>query len=196
MKKITLIAIVVLSVLMLASAANAQLGMKGIKVGLNMANFGGDVEDTDMKMGLVAGGFITYNLGVIELQPEVLFSMQGCKYDFGDETYSLKFNYLEIPVLVKYNFTMPGTIKPNVFAGPAFGFLLSAKDEDVDIKDYYKSMDMGLAFGAGITTNLQAYKLLFDVRYTMGLMNIYDEEEGEDYSVKNAVISVNAGIGF
>lgn len=159
----------------------------GLKAGVNLANFSGDVEDNKMKIGLNVGAFAKFSLTeAISLQPEVVFSAQGAKYDGEEGEGKLNLNYLNIPVLFQYN-TTSGFYGET---GPQIGFLMSAKDkpeegDDVDVKDGFKSTDFSWAIGAGFLT-----KSGFGVnaRFNLGLGNIL--EESGDYKMKNSVIQI------
>jgi len=123
--------------------------------------------------------------------------MKGTKEDGGDG--KIKLNYIEIPVLLKFKPAMEGNFKPAIFAGPAVGFLMSAKaddgEEEEDIKDFTKSIDFGIAFGAGFMYMMEnGGGITFDARYTMGMGTIDDTEDDAD--VKNANISFMLGYSF
>jgi len=180
-KKIALFAVVAL----MAVSASAQLKF-GVKGGVNLANLTGDVSDTKMKIGFMVGGFANYAINdQLSVQPELMFSQAGCKYEVLDETYKMNLNYIVLPVMVKYSF---GNI--NVQAGPQFGYLLSAEDDGTDIKDGMKSIDLGLNIGAGyqIMENLGV-----EARYNLGLTNIVDEGNDE---VKTNGIQVLVSYSF
>lgn len=180
-KKIALFAVVAL----MAVSANAQLKF-GVKAGLNLANLGGDMEDTKMKIGLMVGGFANYAINdQLSIQPELMFSQAGAKYEVLDETYKMNLNYIVLPVMLKYSF---GAI--NLQAGPQLGFLLSAEDDGEDIKEFLKSTDLGLNIGAGyqIMENLGV-----EARYNLGLSNIVDEGDDE---VKTNGIQVLVSYSF
>ncbi len=215
MKKLTL-TMLVLGILAMLMAGTAQAQMKmefGVKGAFNLANVTGDVENNKMMMAFGGGIFARMMPSPqFTIQPEVLFMMKGTKFDdfdLGGVAYTdakWVYNYVEIPVLAKYMIPMEGNISPNIFAGPALGLLMSAKekgtadgeDYDVDIKDLLKSIDFGVAFGAGVDVAMgEKGKLTFDARYTLGLTNTLDVPEGgADVSVKNANISVMVGYAF
>jgi len=175
---------------------------KGIKVGLNLANFTGEDADPPagvdkkMRMGLAVGGFITYSFNeILAVQPEVLFSMKGAKYEADGSTSTTKLSYIEIPVLAKLMLATQSNMKPNFFIGPSLGILMSAKAEDVDIKDDVKSTDFGFVMGAGVNMNMvSGSAITFDARYTMGLTSL--DNTDADAKIKNGVISVFAGYSF
>jgi hypothetical protein len=177
---------------------------------------GDDVEDfTDLlggaqksRIGFCAGGFITFNItGMFAIQPEVLYTMKGSRYEeeILGETFKLwiKLDYLEIPVLVKIMAPSPGGVNPYLFAGPVFALKLSSKmkaeyageSAEEDIEDL-KGTDFGLVIGAGVDFGFGASgmgKMTLDVRYSLGLSTISDFE-GDD--VKNGVFSLMVGFSF
>ena len=63
----------------------------------------------------------------------------------------------------------------------------------LDIKDFSSSVDFGLNFGLG-------YKLdqgiNFNVRYNLGLSNVYDDEDSDDMTVNNSVFQISVGYFF
>ena len=156
----------------------------GIKAGASFANiFGEDVFDQEFKLGLAAGGFLTFSFSDrVALQPELLFVMKGSRYEttrFGDYRESMNFNYVEFPLLVTY-IVSRGPIALNAFAGPALAFKLSAKvkyewegiEEEEDMEDV-KSTDVGLTVGVGTGYRVgRSGRLTLDFRYTLGLANI------------------------
>ena len=189
----------------------------GIKIGASSAKLHGeDVEDFEdflgedliSKLGFSAGVFITFNITeMFAIQPEVLYTMKGAKYEeeiFGE---TLKFwvnlTYLEIPLLAKIIVPTQGIVKPCLFAGPALAIKLSGKakaeyageTEEENIEDM-KGTDFGLVIGAGLDFGLGAPgmgKLTVDIRYSLGLSTISDFE---DEDVKNGVFSLMIGFSF
>ncbi|SFD85462.1 porin family protein [Flavobacterium phragmitis] len=191
MKKIILSAIAVMAF----AFTNAQETRFGVKGGLNLSTLTGEYEDdTKSLVGFHVGGFA--EIKVIErlaIQPELLFSAQGARFEDVFGKYDAKLNYINIPVLAKFYITKQFTVE----AGPQLGFLVSAKIEGEDAKDIYKSADFGFNFGAGynFTDNFSA-----GVRYTLGLSGVYDNdnEDLEDYldSSKNSNFAVYAAYKF
>ncbi|MWB94674.1 outer membrane beta-barrel protein [Flavobacterium sp. GA093] len=209
MKKIIMTAAAVLAF----AYTNAQEVKFGVKAGLNIANQTGDVVGTESLVGFHVGGFAEIKLtDKFSIQPELLYSAQGAKYDFSEPEFDsfeegkLKLAYLNIPVMAKFYVTEKFTVE----AGPQIGFLLSAKDdysgsfmgesysENEDVKDGYKSIDFGVNFGAGydFTENLSV-----GLRYNLGLSNIVETEDAEEFdvddvSVQNSVFSLSVGYKF
>ncbi|WP_316636337.1 outer membrane beta-barrel protein [uncultured Flavobacterium sp.] len=192
MKRIILAAIAV----MVFGFANAQKTRFGVKGGLNLTSFaGGNYYNTKSLVGFQLGGFA--EIKVIErlsIQPEVLFSTQGAKFNGGSSgDFDNKLNYINIPVLAKFYITKQFTVE----GGPQLGFLVSAKSDGHDVKDSYKSVDAGFNFGAGynFTDNVSV-----NLRYTIGLSNIgdYNTNTAQQYydSPKNSVLALTLGYKF
>lgn len=178
-----------------ASFAGVQAQAKfGLKAGLNVSSLTGDIEDVKSKIGFNVGGFAELPLAsAFSLRPEVVFSAQGAKAEGEGQDVSLNVGYLNVPVLGKW------TSESGFFAetGPQVGFLLNAKLKaegvDVDMKDFYKSIDFGWAFGIGYEF---AENLGVNGRYNLGLANIADSDSDEGGSVKNSVIQVGVFYKF
>jgi hypothetical protein len=159
--------------------------------------------DSKFKFGMAFGLMAELPLGEsgFAIQPEVLYVMKGGKAGFPegeaegyDITMKVKMDYVEVPVLIKYNFPTQGTISPNLFAGPVVAFNVAAKvesegypveagedfpSEDIENK---KSVDFGIAFGGGLGLAVgETGKLTFDVRYTLGLADLFDDISESEY---------------
>lgn len=180
--------LLVSAILLATGFVNAQDIKFGAKLGLNIANISGDIEDNKALFGANLGGFAEITLSdKLAFQPELLFSMQGSKY----EDIATKLNYINIPLLAKYNLNE----KFSVLAGPQIGFLMSAKlkdsNESLDVKDGFNTFDFGLNVGAGynVTENI-----IVDARYNFGLSNILKDSDG--VSQKNSVIQLSVGYKF
>jgi hypothetical protein len=152
--------------------ANAQISY-GVKGGLNVANIGGeDVDGNKAKLGFHLGGFVNIPVAEsISVQPELVFSGQGAKFE-GDSKYAM--NYLNIPVVGRF------TTKSGFFAetGPQLGFLVSAKakqdGEKTNVKDYFKKTDLSWALGVGYLTQSN---IGVSARFNLGLSKL--DEDGE-----------------
>ncbi|GEQ86550.1 hypothetical protein ULMS_20580 [Patiriisocius marinistellae] len=176
----------------------------GAKAGLNVASIGGDAY-----AGL--GGLdsrIAYHIGVFaeiplimkfSIQPELLYSAQGSQFGgvFGfDDDYDQKLNYINAPILVKYNVIkgLSGEL------GPVVGFLLSAdggrafnnNGVEVDNKDAFNSLDIGVAIGASYAMD---NGFIGGLRYNKGVSNINDSDFTNNKN-QNNVFQVWAGYSF
>ena len=181
MKKIILTAAAVFAF----GFANAQDTKYGVKGGLNSSTLSG-ADGAKSIIGLNLGGFVEFKVSdKFSVQPELLYSMQGAKSDFG----TLNMNYINIPVMAKYAVAD----KFNLQAGPQIGFLMSAKFDSVDVKDSMKSMDFGVNLGAGYDIT---EKMSLDLRYNLGLAQTQKELAAGETAVKNSVIQLSFGYKF
>src|SRR5262245_36351696 len=125
-------------VMVLAVYSYGQGISGGVKAGMNLANqkysFDGISLDTKAKPGIHGGVFVLAMINEkFGVQPELLYSMQGSKWDFDGDDGKFKFDYINIPVLLRYNITE----MISIHAGPQIGFLMSAEmeNEDGDTED-------------------------------------------------------------
>jgi long-subunit fatty acid transport protein len=167
--------------------ANAQETKFGAKAGLNMSNITGDNSgDNKMKIGFQVGVFA--NIGIAEqfaVQPELLYSAQGAKFDGG----SSELNYINIPIMLQYIVAE----KLRLEAGPQIGILMSAKTKidgvgSIDSKDGTNTTDLGVGVGIGYDV---AENINLGLRYTIGVSNI--NKEGD---AKNANSNLAFAIGY
>ncbi|MDD4050715.1 MAG: porin family protein [candidate division Zixibacteria bacterium] len=189
---------------------------KGFKLGFDIANINTDYDELDefldSRVAFIGGAYMTYSFDRhFAVQPEIFYVMKGAEKDLFFITAHWSSDYLEVPVLLKYDFMPDGPVHPNLFVGPALDVLLSSKfkisDYEVDVSDGMKTIDFSLVFGGG----LDYKRFVFDVRYTLGLVNTVDAEkvneltgalpddsyylEG-DPSIKNTNISFMVGVKF
>lgn len=172
MKKLALVFLAGISF----ATSNAQFQF-GVKAGANFSTLSGsDVQDAKSLVGLNAGVFAKLPIAhSLSIQPELLYSGQGAKFDNGTFTETQTVNYFNIPVLLKYhNFT--GFF---LETGPQFGFLLSANDKisgnSASDKAYFKSSDFSWVFGVGY--KIPTTQLSIDARYALGISNIEDTDK-------------------
>lgn len=150
-------------------------------------------------MGGIYWGF---NLGLFTIQPEALYVRMGARMEEGADWMEDRFDYIQIPVLLKLNL-LPGPVSPMIYGGGYYSFLLSAKgvasidgeEESTDIKDQLTSNDYGFVFGGGIDFRLVAVKISAEVRYNLGMANIAKDAE-PGFSVKNKSLMFLVGISF
>ncbi len=187
MKKLIIIALGVICF----SYIQAQVSF-GIKGGLNLASqsvSGSGISlDEKLKPGIHFGVYSTIMFSEhLGLQPELLYSIQGTKFDAQDDA-SFNFNYVNVPILLRYDINK----FINIHAGPQLGILTSAKSDDgtneEDVKDYIKSADVAAAFGLGVDL---PFGLNFSLRYNLGLLDVESEED--DFEIKNRNIQISVG---
>lgn len=116
-----------------------------------------------------------------------------------------KVEYVRLPLKTIYFFGKNGQkLRPKLYAGPSFGFLLSAKTKfdgqglgssETDLKDSFKGFDFGLLIGAGFNYQIsKVTSLNLDLGYTNGFMNVYKDNFSS--SACNRNLSLNVGVAF
>ncbi|MBZ5696826.1 MAG: PorT family protein [Acidobacteriia bacterium] len=193
---------------------------KGIKLGVNSANFRGqfaDLFDTKPKLGFVGGPYVAVGLGPsFTVQAEALYSMKGSKVtsqllsptggSLGKFDTFINVDYIDVPILLRGTLLPTPVVTPVFYAGPTFGFPLQGK-VDAGVRGTQtlkrsdlKSPDVGAAFGVGIGIRIGGQQLLADLRYTTGFNNVYkinrtlySEPVAESI---NSVFSLMVGIGL
>lgn len=207
MKKRWLVWSAVFGLLFLAvnRAEAVQIAAKGLKGGLVLANMtGDDIDQNKTKIGFALGGYLTLAVSdAFSIQPELLLVQKGTKWKEEGISDVIRLTYLEIPVLAKYRFPAGPDMNAFVFAGPALGLKVGAtshweEDGDSGTEDFdeAKGLDFGLAFGAGLEKPFGGSVVSFDIRYTLGLGNCCEDDDGEDYKIKNSAILFLVGFGF
>ena len=161
--------------------ANAQFIITP-QVGVTMATITDD-SDAKSKFGLVAGANIEYPLSdVLSVSGGLLYSMQGCKYEYNGKSFNNDGDYLNIPLLAQYRVTDAIKVK----AGIQPGILMSAKQDGKDYKDECNTLDWSIPLG--ISYDISDF--VIDLRYNLGLSKI--NKEGEK-SRKNSVFMLTIG---
>lgn len=161
-------------------AQDTRFGIKGGATLYSITtDFGGfGEESTDSKIGFAAGLYVEKPFTeLFSLQVEGLFVQKGGEESddlFGDASSTL--SYVDVPVLLRVNVPLDGSAQPYVYAGGYLGYLIDATADDEDISEFLNDFNYGLAFGAGVSFGM----LSLDIRYDLGLGNIYDDSEFED----------------
>ncbi|NEW80735.1 MAG: PorT family protein, partial [Gelidibacter sp.] len=173
MKKIVFVAVIAIFSLV---SLNAQSSF-GAKAGVNVSNLSGDVSNNEALIGFHAGVFAEIALAdSFYLQPELLYSTQGAKYEGPSSIFTsdLKLNYINLPIMFKYDVANRFYLE----AGPQIGFLVSAEENwegtyggitgsgEEDVKDSFETTDFGVNFGLsyGFTE-----KIFAQARYNIGM---------------------------
>ncbi len=176
---------------LLTGAAKAQHANIGIKGGLNIYNVHNDNNTKyDTKLGFNAGLLGHIHLTKqLALQPEIVYSAQGAKYNFLNDKVKLNLGYINVPVLLQYMFDNGFRLE----AGPQVGFLITAKSEfnnvKTDVKNNLKKVDFAVGAGLGYVDPKTGFGV--DARYNLGLSNINDNS-----SVKSTNRGAQIGVFY
>jgi len=150
----------------------------GFKAGINISNYSGtnlnDIRDglNNSRIGAVFGFFADIHLvSKLRFQPELLYSGQGAKEE------SLRADYLQVPLMLKFDLTD----FLNIQVGPQFGVKIH------EFEDSFKNFDFAVngGFGLEVLENVS-----IEARYSLGLVDMFDEERAAILEGKNAVIQV------
>jgi hypothetical protein len=177
----------------------------GVKGGVNLAtqNISGEGAGDDDGLtsfpALVAGVFMTFPLASwLELQPEVLYSVKGSRFEGSGFKSTALIDYLEVPMLARVS-RRGGGLGFYAAGGPYAAFRLRARTrttfsgatEEIDIGDDTEAFDYGLSIGGGVEWR----RLVFDGRYLYGLQEV-DKDQSDSLKITNRAISITAGFKF
>jgi hypothetical protein len=189
------------------SAAPTPSARFGITLGVNSSTLGGsDAKDAKRRTGIMAGVLLVAPVTpVFAIQPELLYTMKGAKFEDTGVTGTLKMNYIEIPVLARFEMPSSGGVKPFFYVGPSISFKLScdvtaefqgqsesASCDDPTIGEAnVKSVDYGALVGAGLAFDVSGRAFTLGVRYDHSLAKLSDDSD-----IKHRVISVVGTLEF
>lgn len=171
----------------------------GVKAGANLTKIDGKSFKEEFKTGYHVGGFAEIGLGgKLGIQPEVLFNQIQSRVDttfrsvyqgaFNSLTEKdVKLSYLSIPILLTYKLGN----NLSLLAGPQYGILL---DQDKNLiqngKEAFKNGEFSVLGGA----QLKVSKLRFSGRYVVGLNNINDIDDQNEWKNQGWQLSVGLAL--
>ena len=165
----------------------------GAEVGPIFSSF--DEASTNFKNnnGFEGGIFFGGNRpGTVGVMGKLLYAKKGAKNSAGTQAVDLY--YLEIPVLMRINAgsnSLNGVLVYGI-VGPVFDVLLKGKLNDLDVKDDYESLDLGLQFGGGV----EITRFLVEGVYTKGLKNVLKSTGGSTTDIKTHSFAILFGVRF
>lgn len=190
MKKLifTISAIIIIAIG--ASAQNAQWGVKG---GLNLASEANGNGETGTRIGVHIGFFREFRLSNrVDIQPELLYSMQGGTYTISSINVTEKLDYINLPVMFK--FYVSKNRKWSVDAGPQIGYIINAKATgggrtvNVYDSDHLNKIEAAIALGTSYKLN---DKFDLGIKFVGGITKIMDNQE-----LTNMVVQLGAAYRF
>jgi len=142
-------------------------------------------QEKSSKTGFTGGVFANYAFDEhFSIQPELLYTQRGVVDKLYEGIVSVdlaaSFDYVELPVLLKYAFPLGDSFKPFIIAGPCVAFTLSSELElsasvlsaTVDFSSLTHVTDFLLVAGAGFDVPVGKGSLVFDARFTRGFTNV------------------------
>lgn len=195
--------VVILFIVFFHFSVNAQNIRYGIRTGLNLSNFKGEIDQENFNalLGFQFGGFAEYKItDEFSIQSELNYSIQGAKYNFSYTTSNYYYfengkyilNYVNIPILVKYYITedisIIGGTQTNILLNAKMEYNVNGESNVATVKEIFKTSNFNFTLGAcyNITKNI-----LLDARYNVGLTSIE-----KDYNVKNNLAQLSIGYVF
>lgn len=188
---------------------NLQFGMHA---GLNAAGFSGDEIDYESRIGFMAGFSVEIPLEdqIFNIETGAYYSQKGAKGVYREpiefpccnagNTGTLKTDYIDIPILVKFDYERSGSFHPQLVAGPYLAVNIGAKASEADnlyienIDELVRTVDFGLMIGGGGVLQRESLNIRLRASYSFGFASVFDSEiEGDE---KHRVFSITAGIIF
>lgn len=189
----------------------------GIEAGMNFATIKGNYpQKLSSTTGILIGVNAGYNLfDILQVESGLYLSQKGVtRILFTDIQGIETYNYLEIPINLKYDLPVPEPGKTFIFAGVYGAKLISAgvnpdnegQSSAVNLGEILPATDYGLNFGIGQGFNVSSGMMNIKVEYSRGLSTLdkpydvikYGEHFTSDGSKKlnNSVVSVRVGYEF
>lgn len=194
-----------------SAAAQAQMAVEiGPVAGLAITNIVGDnTEDLDSSNSLFFGASIVMQApaSMIGFESGVLYVPKGTSIGDG----SLNLTYVEIPLMVRVGMDLQNSpIRPVAMIGGSIGINTGCEIEgsdgevsmEIDCDDplfdepiEIRQIDFGVTAGIGLDIPIGTRGILApSVRYTRGLTDIDDTDEGGD--AKNSAIQIGVAFRF
>jgi len=180
---------VIIFAILLIPVFSLQAGIRiGAKAGVNLANasFSTDAIKPSNYTGFQVGPIVELSALGLGFDAAALYSQRG----FKSTELEQKTSTLDVPVNLKFKFSLMGMLGAYVSAGPYVSFKLNDKITDnnlAQISDYWKSKSFGaglnFGFGVEVIKHLQV-----GANYQLGLTN--------DYSTLNVLGTAGSILGI
>jgi hypothetical protein len=203
MKKLVIVLMVVMGAALFAPR-DLDAGV-GLKAGYSSSQFALTPPGFDWgPLSSFTGGiYFGLGLGFLSVQPEILYTRMGGRYAEGANSLEFRFDYVQVPVLLKLNIIPAGPIRPFIYGGAYGGYLVKAtgvmveggETTSADIRDTYQEFDYGVLGGVGLTFKLVGIALTVEGRYNYGLQNLYLEPAEGEFMRNTSMVGL-VGIHF
>ncbi len=169
----------------------------GLKAGLSVSRVIGDYvveENSKLRYGLSGGGFLIYDITEnFGLQAELLYTQKGGKGPIGSEDVTIKLDYIELPIMLRYQLERTNCF----YFNGGFDIAYNSNNAMVTSSKTYvfddiKKIDYGIVIGAGCQFGLGNLPMYIDMRYYHGLTTVNDGSDPVD--VKNTCLYFTIGI--
>jgi hypothetical protein len=186
----------------------------GIIGGANRATFSrGMFENPSNRTGFAAGLMSVLPVARrFAIQPELMFTMKGANSDEAGGSATAKVDYIELPVLARFEIPASDHVKPFVYGGPGVAYRVSCSFEGTSTVGEpggletredritcdslaaqgqraspgynYNRTDGDGIIGAGLAVDVGGRTMTVGVRYDVGFVNFFNRNDS-----KNRVLS-------
>jgi len=168
----------------------ARAGLIG---GVNFSEFAAPgLQDVARRTALVGGvTLVTPFAAHFASQLEGLYSMKGSRSVSSTSTdnATFKFDYIEVPVMLRGDAPVRGRLKPFAYTGPALNFLINCEAEaksavgtetatckEIEAQfssgSTFRKFDVGWLFGGGVQLGIGERTFSLSARYELGMRTI------------------------
>ena len=175
----------------------------GFRVGGNSSTFSGvnpSALGEGVKLARVTGfhGGVIFNFGgpSFSVQPEILYSQYGVKFAAGSDYLQLKYNVVEVPVLLKASFGQPN-LRFFINAGPVATYAINgnlsvqesgqSQSQAIDLSNEGR-LSYGATGGIGIALQAGSGKIQLEGRYSYLVSG--QNDDGTQTKPQNAMLSI------
>jgi len=176
---LTLAALGLAAMAAITAPAAAQSVSYGILAGASLSDFANADVPASTSAGFAGGFYAGVPLRTsLVLEPELLYTNKGANLTGSSATVNL--NYIEVPVLLRYNFNPDGG--PFAYAGPYVGFNIDCNTTTtvatVNCSD--ASVNANTVFGGALGIGFQKSAWGFDLRYEYDFSDAVDAGPGKN----------------
>ena len=209
--------------------ANPLTAQPGIKAGLSLSALQSSQEDfrpflgyevswvqhgtSNPVLGGDAGMFYTFKLSdAFDFETGLFYTLRGYQFDqtpLYNTSYSLRINYLELPVILKYILPIDWSFRPLISAGP-FAALKLGSQKTIRISEAETTgsvsgvnpLDYGIVFGVGAEFDAWNGQIIIDLNFNWGLANVMTQPDNfiglpdDPGTVKTRAVILMAGYRF
>jgi hypothetical protein len=169
-----------------------RLRLGGLKGGLNAGRFVGKVKGEGVNFGLALGAFIRLKVtDRLALQPEFLMTDKGSDVKGLIETEKEALLFLEVPLLMRYDFHRHAQMRFYGLAGPSLAYLIDANTVPEEERSTF---DMAMHAGLGFEIGLGNHDVNVELRGGQGIRNLIRDTSG--LTARTTVMSLYAGISL
>lgn len=140
------------------------------------------------RVGLLAGVEGEYYANEwLGIAAGVNYAQQGWKFKGGGQTDTYKLDYLNVPIVGNFYVAKGLALK----AGLQFGFLMSAKIEDVNYKDDAEKFNFSIPIGV----SYEYYNFVLDLRYNISASKV-NKKSDSDNKWRSDLLQLTLGYKF